>query len=499
MTKPSTKAYIAIDLGAESGRAMVGTLSGEHLTLHEIHRFLHLPHRLPSGLHWDLLGLWGNMVEGVRKSVQWCDEQGIAPVSVGVDTWGVDYGLLSKSGQLSMLPFAYRDPRNQPAYEQVVAKLGKPALYEATGLQFMPFNTLFQLYAQHLSDPATLKEARNLLFIPDLFHYFFTGQRVVESTIASTSQMVDPRDGRWATGVIEKLGMPTTMLGPIVQPGTTIGTLLPHISAAVGDGGKLKVIAPAAHDTASAVVAVPADPQTSWCYLSSGTWSLLGAELDRPCLTDAARDVPFTNEGGINGTIRFLKNIAGLWLVQECRRHYQKQGITYDYAKLTDLAAAAQPFRTLVDTGHGPFMAPGDMPVKIADFARQTGQPIPDEPGQFIRCCLESLALTYRMTLEKLEQTLNKKYQVLHIVGGGGRNALLSQMTADAIGRKVVVGPFEATAAGNILVQAMGAGDVKDLAHIRRVITQSFEPVTYQPRDTAAWDHAYGRFMKLRV
>jgi rhamnulokinase len=493
-----SKAYIAIDLGAESGRAMVGVLQNDQLALHETHRFLHLPHRLPSGLHWDLLGLWGQIVQGVRKSVEWCAQQGIEAVSVGVDTWGVDYGLVGRSGQLLFLPFAYRDARHGPAYDQAIEQLGKSWLYSQTGLQFMNFNTLFQLYAQHRSEPASLTAAHRLLFVPDLFHYFFSGQAVVESTIASTSQMLDPRTGQWATSVFQKLGMPTSMLGPIIPPGTTIGPLLEHVSAAVGDGGSLKVIAPAAHDTASAVVAVPADPNTSWCYLSSGTWSLLGAELDSPCLSDAARDVPFTNEGGIGGTTRFLKNIAGLWLVQECRRHYETQGVVYDYGKLTELAAEAAPFRTLLNPDHAPFLAPGQMPVKIAEFARATGQPVPTEVGQFVRCCLESLALTYRYTLQKLESVLDRRFDVLHIVGGGGRNALLNQMTADAIGRTVVVGPYEATAAGNILVQAIGAGDVQDLRHIRRIITRSFEPVTCRPGDAAAWNGAYQRFLKLR-
>lgn len=491
------KAYIAIDLGAESGRAIVGVLDGDQLTLHELHRFLHLPVRLPSGLHWDLTGLWHNIIEGVRNCVAWCNENSVPLVSVGVDTWGVDWGVVGKSGELLGLPHAYRDERNQAAYEKVLNQLGREKLYDATGIQFMPLNTLYQVVACRDAEPALLDHAAHFLFMPDLLHYFFTGKRAVEFSIASTSQMLDPRTGKWAMGLLKELNIPTHMLGDIVRPGATIGAITPAIAEATGAPAALKVIAPATHDTASAIAAVPADPASRWCYLSSGTWSLMGAELSQPCTTAAAREYPFTNEGGVDGTIRFLKNIAGLWLVQETRRHYEKQGITYDYAKLTDMAAAAEPFRTLIDTTHGPFMLPGQMPEKIAAFARKTNQPEPTEAGQVVRCCLESLALTYRDTLEHLEATLATKYDVLHIVGGGGRNKLLNQMTADALGRRVVVGPFEATAAGNVLVQAMGAGDVKDLAHIRRIITASFKPETYTPRDTAAWDAAYARYKGL--
>jgi rhamnulokinase len=494
----SQRAYVAIDLGAESGRTIVGVLDHGKLTLHELHRFLHLPRRFPSGLHWDLTGLWANILEGLRKSVEWARQNKVTLTSVGVDTWGVDYGFIGRSGSLLTLPFAYRDERNQPAFDKAVKAVGKPYLYEQTGIQFMPFNTLFQVLAAHDAEPAIVREAHRLLFMPDLLHFLLSGEAVVEFTIASTSQMLDPRTGQWNVDVMKKLGLPTQMLGKIVPAGTAIGQTLPHVTKEIGADQPLRVIAPAAHDTASAVAAVPAPATGSWAYLSSGTWSLMGAEIEKPCLTDAAREVPFTNEGGVGGTIRFLKNIAGLWLVQESRRHFEKQGTTYDYAQLTELAAKAEPFRTIVNPDHPPFLAPGDMPIKLADFARSTGQPEPKEPGQVVRTCLESLALTYRHTLEKLEQVLGRRFDVLHIVGGGGRNTLLNQMTADAIGRKVVVGPYEATAAGNILTQALGAGDVKSLAEIRKIITASFDAVTYTPQNTAAWDQAYQRFLKFR-
>jgi len=493
----SAQAYLAIDLGAESGRAIVGVLDGHKLTLHEAHRFFHMPRRLPSGLHWDLMGLWGNILEGTQKAVTWCKKNSTPLVSLGVDTWGVDWALVSRSGELTFLPHAYRDERNNAAYEKTLATIGRQALYEATGTQFMPLNTLFQLVAQYDAAPGTVTEATDLLFMPDLFHFFFTGRRVVEFSIASTSQMLDARTGKWAKKILEAIDLPTQMLGEISPSGTVVGPVLRHIGEELGAEPGLKVITPAAHDTACAVAAVPAS-DSSWCYISSGTWSLMGAELDKPCLSVAAREAPFTNEGGVDGTIRFLKNLAGLWLVQECRRQWQRQGREYDYATLTDLAAEAEPFRTLVDTDHAPFAAPGDMPGKIAAFARRTHQPEPQTPGQFVRTCLESLALTYRRTLEKLESVLGRRFEVIHIVGGGGRNHLLNQMTADATGRRVVVGPYEATAAGNILVQAMGAGNVKDLTHLRKIVAAAFEPQTFvTSKDTDAWDDAFTRFVSL--
>ncbi|MBI1368114.1 MAG: rhamnulokinase [Planctomycetes bacterium] len=487
-------AYLAIDLGAESGRAMLGILEAGKLTLHEMHRFLHLPRRLPSGLHWDLLGLWGNILDGVRKSVEYARDNDLKITSLGVDTWGVDCAYVARSGQLLGLPYCYRDPRNAAAFDKTVKQFGREYLYDQTGIQLMSINTLFQVIAQHDAEPAVLDHAAHFLFMPDLLHYFFTGQAVVESSDASTSQMLDPRTGDWNKAMLAKLGLPTHMLGRIVPPGTKIGPILPHIAEETGADADMVVITPGTHDTAAAVAAVPADAATNWAYLSSGTWSLMGAELDEPCLTDAAREAPFTHETGVDGKIRFLKNIAGLWLVQETRRHYEKQGITYDYTKLTQLAAEAPPLRTFIDTDNPTFAAPGRMPEKIVEFARRTGQPAPTDVGQIVRCALESLALTYRLTMDKLEAVLGRKFDVMHIVGGGGKNVLLNQMTADAMGKTIVVGPYEATAAGNLLIQAMGAGHVKNLDHIRSIIRESFSPLTFEPRQTEAWNEAYARF-----
>ncbi|MEX2672398.1 MAG: rhamnulokinase family protein [Phycisphaeraceae bacterium] len=494
----SKTGYIAIDLGAESGRVIVGTLSDGVITMHEAHRFANVPQRLPSGMHWDLLGLWGNILDGVRDAIAWAPQQGIELVSLGVDAWGVDWSLLGCNGELLGLPHCYRDERHQVAYEKTLKRMTPERIYERTGIQFMPLNTLYQMVARFDAEPALLENARHLLFMPDLLHYFFSKVPVIESSIASTSQMIDPRTGDWAGSMLHELGLPTQMLTKPVPPGTKIGKLRAEVAEYVNAPAGLQVIAPAAHDTASAVAAIPAEPGKNWAFLSSGTWSLMGVEIDEPCLTDAARAVPFTNEGGVDGTFRFLKNISGLWLVQETRRDYQQRGESYDYAALAELAGQAEPFRTLVNPDHPPFAQPGDMPAKIADFARETGQPVPETVGQFVRCCLESLALTYRATLELLEQVLDRKIEVLHVVGGGGKNELLNQMTADAIARPTIVGPYEATGVGNVLVQAMGAGDVQDLAEMRQIVRASFSPKRYEPQNTSPWDQAYDRLLQWR-
>ncbi len=493
----SALAHLAIDLGAESGRCIVGLLDGDSLTLHEVHRFAHRPCRLPSGLHWDLTGIWLHVLEGLSAAGAFCRSRAVPLVSVGVDTWGVDYALIGRSGELLGLPHAYRDERNQPAFERTIAAVGRGAIYDATGIQFMPLNTLYQLVAAQDAEPTTLAQSASLLFMPDLFHYFLSGHGAVEQCIASTSQMIDPRTGGWATGLLARLGLPTHMLAAPVPPGTTLGVLRPEVARATGQDPRIRVIVPASHDTASAVAAVPAAPGTRWCFLSSGTWSLLGAEIDAPCLSPGACEVPFTNERGVGNTIRFLKNIAGLWLVQECRRDWESRGEPHSYEELAELAAAGAPFRTLIDVNHRSFAHPGEMTSRIAEFARATGQPIPQEPGQVVRCCLESLALEYRRTLGQLERVLGRTFDTLHIVGGGARNNLLNRMTAGATGRRTVVGPVEATAAGNVLTQAMGTGTVRDLAHIRRIAARSFQPATIVPTEAPAWDAAFERYLGL--
>ncbi len=493
----STKSYLAFDLGAESGRAMLGVLREGKLELHEMHRFANTLADLPDGIHWNTVGLWQNLIEGLRKAVVYAKENDLEIASLGVDTWGVDFALIGESGEVLGMPFAYRDSRNKPAMEKTIQQTGDRRLYEATGIQFMPFNSIFQLAAWRDSEPGVLNQAASLLFTPDLLHYFFSGEQAIESSIASTSAMVRPGTREWLTDLLEELNLPTQLCGKIVPAGATIGTLRPAIAQATGASTDIKVIAPASHDTASAVAAVPVTDDKPWAYLSSGTWSLMGVELAEPNVSDAAFEAQFTNEGGVNGTIRFLKNIAGLWLVQEVRRAFEAEGTTYDYNQLTQAAAEAEPFRTLVDPAHEPFASPGQMPAKLRDFAKQSNQPEPETVGQLVRCCLESLALTYRHTLLKIESVMGQTYDVLYIVGGGAQNELLNQMTADACGKPVITGPYEATAIGNVLVQAMGCGDVKDLAELRSIVAASSELKTFTPAGTAAWDAAYERYIKL--
>jgi rhamnulokinase len=498
MTK---KAYLAFDLGAESGRAMLGVLDGGKLALHELHRFANMPVTLPSGLHWNLLELWNNLLVGLRKAMEHCRANSLELASLGVDTWGVDLGLIGRSGQLLGLPYAYRDEHFAPAMDKAIAKVGAEHIYNVTGNQFMPFNSIFQLAYLHQSEPAVLEQADKLLFMPDLLHYFFTGQAFNEATIVSTGQVVDPRRGDglgvWADGLLKELDVPTQMLGKLIPPGTLLGPVRSALAAELGLGRPLNVIVPASHDTAAAVAAVPASGKGNWLYISSGTWSLQGVELDQPLISEATRAANFTNERGVGGTIRFLTIGAGMWLVQQLRRSFAQRGENYTYSQLADLARAAKPFRTLLNPLHGPFGVQGGMIEKINEFAASTGQPQPGDVGQYVRACLESLALSYRATVGKVETLTGKRIEVIHIVGGGGQNTLLDQMTADAVACPVIAGPFEATAAGNVLTQAMGDGQVADATEIRQIVANSFQPQTYTPKDTAAWDDAYERYLKV--
>jgi len=490
--------YLAIDMGAESGRAIVGLLEGGRIRLEEVHRFQHEPVWLPTGLHWNVTGIWREIVAGLRRAADWASRNHVELLAVGVDTWGVDWALIDRAGELVGSPHAYRDPRNAGAYEKVLSKLGRDRIYQTTGIQFMPLNSLYSLYAHKQADPNAFAAVDQLLFIPDLLHFWLSGERSVEATIASTSQMIDCHSGDWAYDMLAELALPKNILASTTRPATVIGTIRRQLADDTGLPPTLKVVAPATHDTASAVAAVPAsDKSGNWCYLSSGTWSLLGAEITNPCVTPAAQAASFTNELGVNNTFRFLKNIAGLWLVQECRRDFARRGQDVDYVTLTKLAAEAAPLRTIVDPAHESFQSPGNMPQKIADFAKATGQPAPNSPGEFVRAALESLALAYRDKLNALESILGKRFDTLHIVGGGGKNTLLSQMTADAAGRRVVVGPYEATAMGNALVQAIATGQVGDLAHLRSVVAASSELAVFEPKSTHVWDSAFERYMRL--
>jgi rhamnulokinase len=471
-------AHLSIDLGASSGRAIVGILSGEprQLRLEEVHRFEHHSCPTPPGPVWDLTGIWQNILTGLKLANGWCEAHNAELRSVGVDTWGVDWTLVGKSGELLGMPHCYRDPQNDAACERVLEKLGGfDKLYARTGIQLMSLNTLFQVAARFEREPAMFDAGERLLFLPDLFHYWLSGEMSTERTIASTSSMLDVHTGDWDRELMSKLGLPTHILGPITEPGTDIGKLRPELVAATGASSNLRIILPPSHDTASAVAAVPATNGASWAYLSSGTWSLLGAEIDEPIATDAARQVPFTNERGLGNKVRFLKNIAGLWLLQELRRELELQGDRREYADLVVEAEKAPPLRTIVDPNHAEFASPGNMAEKIRKFARESGQPVPENVGQLIRCCLESLAHCYRQTTDQLEAVLGRSIDVLHLVGGGTKNRLLNRLTAEALGRPVICGPSEATAIGNLMVQALGCGEVANHAELREIVARSVE------------------------
>ncbi len=487
--------HLAIDLGAESGRVMAVGIDGDQVALHEVHRFRHEPLHFPSGLHWNITGIWQGVLSGLRVAAEWARGLGHAVRSVGVDAWGVDWALLDANGELVALPHAYRDPRNCTAYEDLLARLPAERIYHITGIQLMPINSLFSLAAMAASSPHLLQSARRLVFIPDLIHYWLCGAIAVERTIASTSQLIDIQTSTWSDSLLNAVDVPRSLFGDIVPAGTDLGCLRDAIAVETGLDAAVRVIAPAAHDTASAVAAVPATGESSWAFLSSGTWSLFGAELPSSCTNAQAREWNFTNEAGVGSTVRFLKNIAGLWLVQECRRAWGAAGQEWSYEALTQAAASASPWRTLVDAGAPQFQRPGQMPDKIADFARATGQPVPMTPGEFVRCALESLALAYRRTLGMLETVLAKRIERVYIVGGGSQNQLLNQLTADACQRSVFAGPAEATAIGNGLVQAMACGALSNLGELRRVVSSSLQHASqYEPRPSAEWSDLESRW-----
>jgi rhamnulokinase len=486
-----TKNFLAYDLGAESGRGILGQFDGSRLQLEVVHRFANGPVRTLDTLHWDILRLWSEMLVALRKAVA---DRGSLD-ALGVDTWGVDFALLGRGGTLLGNPRHYRDPFTEGYPEAAFATVSRNDIYRQTGLQFMRFNSLYQLLAMQRDRSPLLDAAEKLLMVPDLLHYFFTGVAANEHTDVSTTQMYDPTAKTWAHGMLKAFGLPAHILGEIVPPGTVLGKLRPSVAEETG-ASAIPVVLPGSHDTASAVAAVPARGE-SWCYISSGTWSLMGVELPAPLISERTLAINFTNEGGVGGTIRLLKNIMGLWLVQECRRSWERAGRNYSYDELTRLAEAAPPFVSLVDPDHSSFWLPPNMPAALGDFCRQSGQPVPTEPGAVVRCALESLALRYRWVLERLEELAGRRIDVIHIVGGGGQNVLLNQLTADACDRTVLAGPVEATAIGNVLVQMIGLCAIGSLAEGREVVRRSFEVTTFDPRQPQRWSEPYQRFLRM--
>ncbi len=492
----ATTDYLAIDLGAESGRGLLGRFDGGRLSLDEVHRFPNGPVRVFDTLHWDLPRLFDDVKVALRK----VGSMSTALDGVGVDTWGVDFGLVGRGDTLLGNPVHYRDARTDGMMEAAFARVPRERIYEVTGLQFLPFNTIYQLLAMKGQGSPLLDAAETLLMMPDLFGWLLTGRRAGERTDASTTQLLDPRRGAWSDELCDGLGLPRSILPEIIEPGTELGPLRRAVAEEVGVAS-LSVLAPATHDTASAVAAVPTLGTSSgppdWCYLSSGTWSLLGVEVARPVIDGRTSRLNFTNEGGVAGTTRLLKNIMGLWLVQECRRAWARAGREYGYDELIARAEASRPFAALVDPDDPAFFAPGDMPARLVAACVRNGQAAPADEGAIVRCALESLALKYRWTIERLEEIVGTSIRTIHVVGGGARNALLCQFAADACGRPVHAGPVEATAIGNVLLQAMARGKIGTLADLRAVVARSFEVVVYEPRNTADWDEAAGRFARF--
>ncbi|GBD35147.1 L-Rhamnulokinase [bacterium HR36] len=482
---------LAFDLGAESGRAVVGLWDGRRLELRQVHRFPNGPVRLPDGMYWDALRLFEEIKQGLQKA----REEVGALDSVGIDTWGVDFALLGRGQVLLSNPRHYRDPHTEGIFDYAFTRASREEIFHATGIQFMRINTLFQLLALQRDHSPILENARTLLLMADLFHFWLTGRLTVELTNASTTQMYDPVARDWAKPVVEKLGLPLKMLLPITPPGTLLGTLLPHVAEETGCRD-LKVVLPATHDTASAVVAVPGRGE-NWCYISSGTWSLVGIETPQPVIDARTLTYNFTNEVGYSHRVRLLKNVMGLWLVQECRRSWERTGQRYSYDELTSLAQAAPGRTAFIEPDDPAFLLPVSMPSAIADYCRRTGQAVPDTPGLYIRVCLESLALKYRWVIERLEEMLGRRLTTIHIVGGGSQNRLLNQLTADCCNRVVLAGPVEATSIGNILVQMLGLGWLTNLEQAREVVQQSFLVERYEPQQPTVWEEAYARFLRL--
>lgn len=479
--------YLAFDLGAESGRAVLARLEDGLVRIDEIHRFANTPLADAGTLRWDVHSLWHEMRHALSLA-------GDTPLSgIAVDTWGVDYALLGAQGQLLENPYHYRDARNAVAMAEALRLVPGEEIYAATGVQLMPINTIFQLFAASRRTPASIDAAQRFVMIPDLFNYWLTGEVVCEYTDASTTQLINPRTRTWAADLMERLNLPVRLAAPIVEAGSIIGPIRADVAAGSAQAGT-SVIASASHDTASAVAAITARDGTA--FISSGTWSLVGTELDEPVLTPRAMHLNFSNEGGVEGTTRLLKNVMGLWLLQGCRRSWAAHHRQFTYGELIDAAAREPGFRHLIDPDDSSFANPDDMPDAIDRFCRRTEQPAPSTPGSYARAVLDSLALKYRLVIRDLESVIERPIARIRVIGGGSQNALLNQLTADATGLPVVAGPVEATALGNVAVQMLATGAAASLAEARAIIDRSFPTTVFTPRDVDAWTHEATRFQQ---
>ncbi len=487
------KTFIAVDLGAGSGRVIAATTDFSTLELEELHRFDNPGTDLPGGSFWNLIGLYREILQGLRRAVEL---HGAGIVSIGIDTWGCDFGFLDAKGELLGQPHQYRDTRSGGMAEVMHAILPEAAIYARTGIKTNFYNSSLHLLAEARRSSPALEKAEDILFIPDLLAFWLTGVRAVERTNASTSQLLDPATGGWAADVIRQLGLPGKIFGKLVAPGTVLGPVREEVATFIGKAG-IPVVASASHDTASAVAGIPMREESGKLWLSSGTWSIMGVEIERPITTVEALGYGFSNELGVNGTVRFLKNIAGLWLIQECKRQWELDGEKLSYAEMASLASEAEPFTAFIDPDDASFASPGGMPAKIRAWCEKTGQPVPRDHGQVLRVATESLALKYRVVYDRIRELTGMDFTRLHAGGGGIQNELLSQATADALGMEVVAGPVEATSCGNVITQMVATGELSDFAIGRDLIRRSFSFRTFVPGDQDAWQAAFLRFGKV--
>ncbi len=483
------KRVLAFDFGASSGRAIAGSFDGKKITLEEIHRFSNDPVNVNGTIYWDVLRLFHEIKQGILKAK---NSGGFD--SVGIDTWGVDFGLIDKYGQLLENPVHYRDLRTKNMIEKAFESIPKEELYSITGIQFMELNTVFQLLSLRLHRPYILERADKMLFMPDLFAYMLTGVKSTEYSIATTSQLIDLKTKSWSDRIIGALDLPRSIFAPIVKPGTVVGRLSPAVCDECSVES-VPVISVCEHDTQSAITAVPC-PQGDFAFLSSGTWSLFGTELDRPIVNEKTLSINITNEGGCNDSIGFLKNIIGLWLIQESRRQFAREGTEYSYAELEKLALGAKPFACFIDPDDPVFVPHGNLPERVREYCKKTGQYVPQSIGEIMRCIYESLAMKYRLTFEKLRECTGKDYPVIHVIGGGVKDTLLCRLTANSCNRTVKAGPIEATVLGNIAVQLVALGEIESIEQARKIISESESVTEYTPDEAADWDENYKAFLR---
>ncbi len=485
-----TKRVLAFDFGASSGRAIIGCFDGDKITLEEVHRFSNDPVSVSGTVYWDVLRLFYEIKQGIIKAK-------IAGGfdSIGIDTWGVDFGLIDSEGKLMENPVHYRDARTAGLVDEAFKTMPKEKLYGITGIQFMELNTLFQLISLKKYRPWMLERADKMLFMPDLFGYMLTGKMCAEYSIASTSQLIDLDKRTWSKEILDAFGIKESVFAPLVQPGTVLGELSKEVCEECGVD-PVPVISVCGHDTQSAITSVPCE-DGDFAFLSSGTWSLFGTELDKPIVNETSMNINITNEGGFDGSTGFLKNIIGLWLIQESRRQWKREGKEYSYADLEKLALAAEPFKCFIDPDAPEFVPHGNIPERVREFCRKTGQYVPETVGEIMRCIYESLAMKYRLTFEKLRECTERDYPVIHVIGGGTKDGLLCQMTASSCDRTVKAGPIEATVMGNVAVQLMSDGSVKNIGQARKIVADSSELKTFEPKDTDKWAGAYEDFLKV--